>query len=64
MYFSEGRERGKVYVYTLREVCWSTAGASRGRRRDQGIWVLAWEPCPLVSPPQGSSGLHAPASFH
>lgn len=34
MYFSEGRERGKVYVYTLREVRGSTAeraGDTMGR---------------------------------
>jgi len=33
MYFSEGRERGKVYVYTLREVHGSTTGRAGGPAR-------------------------------
>lgn len=64
MYFSEGRERGKVYVYALREVCGSTAGESRGCRRGWGVQALPQELCPLLSPPQGRSRLRSPTSFH
>lgn len=61
MYFSEGRERGKVYVYTLREVSGSTTGRDGDIAGDK---ALTRELCPLVSPPRGGSGQRTPASSH
>lgn len=50
MYFSEGRERGKVYVYNLRQVPWP-GGARRGQAALQGIRALLY-----LGQPQGNPG--------